>query len=182
MQFSRVCRARGRVARRARAVHMTVGCWSLISRSAPLSAICALVWSVCSASRRAPNAAARRSCGLSRRAAAPSAPSLPDTAARGARPWAFMSCALSVLTCCPCRRADGREHGRVAAPEGAVDVRTLSTAAPADEPRLHRCLRITKRPLRAQALPHARVHRRHDRRTSTTTRTPPTGHGAKSTR
>ena len=182
MQFSRVCCARGRVAWRARAVHMTVGSWSLISRSAPLSAICALVWSVCSASRRAPNAAARRSCGLSRRAAAPSAPSLPDTAARGARPWAFMSCALSVLTCCPCPRADGREHGRVAAPEGAVDVRTLSTAAPAEEPRLHRCLRITKRPLRAQALPHARVHRRHDRRTSTTTRTHPTGHGAKGTR
>ena len=60
-----------------------------------------------------------------------------------------------------------------------VDVRTLSTAAPADEPRLHRCLWITKRPLRAQALPHARVHRSHDRRTSTTTRTPPTGHGAR---
>ena len=61
--------------------------------------------------------------------AAPSAPSLHDTAARGARPWAFTSCGLSVLTCCPCRRADGREHGRVAAPEGAIDVRTLSTAA-----------------------------------------------------
>ena len=152
---------------------MTVGCWSLISRSAPLSAICALVWSVCSASRRAPNAAARRSCGLSRRAAAPSAPSLHDTAARGARPWAFTSCGLSVLTCCPCRRADGREHGRVAAPEDAVDVRTLSTAAPADDPRHHRHLRFAAHRLQPQALVHGHARRRHaHRRVGTENRLP----------